>query len=83
VAGRGSGRAGAGARPGLFLGALVVALVALFLPGRYGVVLLAAIVIGLGWLMSRTWPVVPPATRTLRLLVLAVLAAFAIYKATR
>ncbi|HKD96825.1 MAG TPA: DUF6703 family protein [Micromonosporaceae bacterium] len=70
-----------GARPGLFLGALVVALVALFLPGWYGAVPLVAIVIGLAWLMSRTWPVVPPATRALRLLVLAVFAAFAVYKA--
>jgi hypothetical protein len=67
----------------LFLGALVVALVALFVPGWYGALALAAIVVGLAWVMSRTWPVVPPATRALRVLILAVFAAFAVYKATR
>ncbi len=79
----GRNRTRVGTSPGLFLGALVVALVALFLPGWYGAIALGLIVIGLAWLMNRTWPVVPPQTRALRLLVLAVFAAFAVYKAMR
>lgn len=81
VAGGGRRTRIGGARPGLFLGALVVALVALFLPGWYGATALGLIVIGLAWVMNRTWPVVPPATRALRLLVLALFTAFAVYKA--
>lgn len=82
VAGGGR-RTRAGVRPGVFLGALVVALVALFLPGWYGATALGLIVIALAWVMNRTWPVVPPRTRALRLLVLAVFTAFAVYKAMR
>ena len=69
-----------GGRTGVFIGAIVVLLVALFLPAGYGAILLLAIVAGLTWLMTKTWPVAPPQTRALRLIVLAVLLAFAVAK---
>ncbi len=70
------------ARTGLFLGALVVTLVALFTPGLLGAFLVAVIVVALAYLMSRTWAVAAPRTRVVRVVVLAVFIAFAIYKAT-
>jgi hypothetical protein len=76
-------RLSAGGRTGVFLGAIVVLLVALFLPGWYGAILLVAMVSGLGWLMTKTWRVAAPQTRTLRLLVLVLLFAIAVFKVTR
>ena len=68
---------------GVFLGALVITLVALLLPGWWGTVPLALIVIGMAWLMTKTWPVTPPQTRALRILVLLILLGIAMYKVTR
>ena len=69
-------------RPGLFLGALVVALIALFTPGLIGAVLVGLIVLALGWLMILTWAVTAPRTRALRVAILLIFVAFAWYKAT-
>jgi membrane protein DedA with SNARE-associated domain len=69
-----------GGRTGVFLGALVVVLAGFFLPGWLGAILLVSIVAGFGWLMSQTWRVAAPQTRTIRVLVLLVLVAVAVYK---
>ncbi|MEU4694954.1 DUF6703 family protein [Actinoplanes sp. NPDC023714] len=58
-----------------FLVALVVLLAGLFLPGIVGALLLAVIAIGLGALTFTTWPVQSPITRTVRLVLLALLVA--------
>ena len=50
----------------LFLGVLL-------LPDTIGAALILAMVAGLGWLLSRTWPVLAPPARTMRLLVIALL----------
>jgi hypothetical protein len=76
----GMGRRSGGARPGAFLGALALVLVALFVPGALGAVLLLAVVAALASLMTRTWPVAPPQTRALRLLVLLILLGVALFK---
>jgi hypothetical protein len=73
-------RLSGGARTGVFLGAIVAVLVALFLPGWAGAVVLTVMVAALGWLMAKTWPVTAPRTRTIRILILLVLAAVAIAK---
>jgi hypothetical protein len=68
------------ARPGIFIGALVVVLLALFLPGAIGVALLALIIVALLALMGRTWMVTPSRMRALRVLILATVVAIAAYK---
>ncbi|HKE64869.1 MAG TPA: DUF6703 family protein [Micromonosporaceae bacterium] len=73
-------RLAGGGRTGVFLGALAVILVALFLPGWTGAILLFAIVSALGWLLTHTWPVIPPQTRAMRVIVLLGLLAIAAYK---
>ena len=73
-------RLAGGGRTGVFLGAIVAVLIALFLPGWAGAILLTVIVAGLGWLMAKTWAVTPARRRTLRFLILAVLAMVAIAK---
>ena len=62
------------------LRALLLALLALFLPGWYGALLLLAVVVALGGLLGRTWPVTPPAARVLRILILALLVIIATAK---
>jgi hypothetical protein len=57
----------------LFLGVLL-------LPDAIGAVLILVIVAVLGWLLSRTWPVLAPPARVLRLLVIALLLAVAALK---
>lgn len=57
----------------LFLGVLL-------LPDALGAVLILLMVAGLGWLLSRTWPVLPRQARVLRLLVIALLVAVAAVK---
>ena len=64
----------------MFLGALAVALLGMFLPGWYGALLLLAVVVGLGGLLGRTWPLTPPAVRVLRVLILALLVIIATAK---
>jgi len=64
----------------VFLGALAVALLALFLPGWYGALLLLAVVVALGGLLGRTAPVTPPAARVLRVLILAIIVIIATAK---
>jgi hypothetical protein len=59
----------------LFLGVLL-------LPDTLGAVLILVMVAGLGWLLSRTWPVLAPPARVLRLLVIALLIAVAAVKLT-
>ena len=67
-------------RTRVFLGALVIALIGLFVPGVWGGMVLLAVVAGLGALLSQTWSITPPALRGFRLLVLAGLAVVAIIK---
>lgn len=57
----------------LFLGVLL-------LPDPVGAVLILVIVGGLGWLLGRTWPVLAPPARVLRMLVIALLVAVALVK---
>jgi len=66
----------------LFLGALVIILLALFLPGTIGAILVGLIVLAMAWLASLTWSVTTPRTRVVRILILLALAALAWYKAT-
>jgi hypothetical protein len=67
-------------RTTVFLGTLAVALLGLFLPGALGALVLGAIVVALGALLSATWPVTPPAMRLVRLAILAGLAVIATLK---
>ncbi len=67
-------------RTKVFLVTLVVGLIALFLPGLLGGLILVAVVIGLAVLMRRTWSVTDPRALVLRLVILAVLAGFALAK---
>ncbi|MBE1492813.1 hypothetical protein H4W31_008451 [Plantactinospora soyae] len=64
----------------VFLGVLVLVLVALFAPGIIGGALLLALAVGLAALLMTTWPVQTPATRTIRLVVLALLSIAALTK---
>jgi hypothetical protein len=63
-----------------FLGAFVLVLAGLFLPGALGGTLLLLLAAGLATLLVRTWPVIPTSMRALRLLVLALLATGALLK---
>jgi hypothetical protein len=67
-------------RTKVFLGALLVALVGLFLPGVVGALVLLATVVVLGTLLGATWPITPPGVRVFRMVVLAGLALIAITK---
>ncbi|MFJ8582456.1 DUF6703 family protein [Micromonospora sp. NPDC093277] len=64
----------------VFLATLALVLVALFAPGPAGGMLLLLLAVLLVWLMAVTWPVQKPATRLLRLLMLALLIAVALAK---
>jgi hypothetical protein len=63
-----------------FLVTLVFVLVALFAPGIIGGGLLLLLAAGLAALTASTWPVQPPRTRALRLLMLTVLVVIALAK---
>jgi len=63
----------------VFLGALVLVLLGLFLPGTLGGLVLLVLVLALGALAVATWEL-RPATRPLRLAVLALLLIVAISK---
>lgn len=63
-------------------GALTLFLAVLVLPNAVGAVLVLAIVAGLGWLLTKTWRVLLPAARGMRLLVIGLLLLIAVYKLT-
>jgi hypothetical protein len=67
-------------RTKVFLVALVVALVAVFLPGIVGGLILLAIVGLMASLLRRTWPIASPGARILRVVILGVLAGIALFK---
>lgn len=64
------------------LGTLAVFLGVLLLPDLVGAGLVLVIAAGLSWLLSRTWPVLAPSARVLRLVVIGLLVAVAISKLT-
>jgi hypothetical protein len=63
-----------------FLVALVVILAGLFLPGTIGALVLLVLAAGLATLLARTWPVQSPPTRAIRLVMLSLLVAVALFK---
>lgn len=63
-----------------FLMVLVLMLIGLFVPGVVGGVVLLLLAAGLGALLMTTWPVQPPRTRVLRLLILGLLTLVAVAK---
>jgi hypothetical protein len=63
-----------------FVATLVLVLVALFAPGIIGGGLLLLLAAALAAVTATTWPVQPPQTRALRLLLLTVLVAIALAK---
>ncbi len=67
-------------RTGVFLGALVIGLAGLFLPGIWGALVLFAVVAGLGYLLRRTWAITPPPLRLVRIIILAGLVLIALSK---
>jgi hypothetical protein len=67
-------------RTKVFLGVLAVAVLGFFLPGAIGALVLLAVAVALGFLLSATWPVTPPGLRVFRLAVLAAVALIAITK---
>ncbi|MEE6258695.1 hypothetical protein [Plantactinospora sonchi] len=64
----------------VFLVALTLVLVAFFAPGIVGGLLLLALAGLLGVLLVTSWPVQTPGTRTIRLVLLTLLIAFALMK---
>lgn len=60
------------------LGTVLLLLVAVLLPNPYSGVLLLALAAALAALLVVTWPVQPPATRALRVIVLTLLTAAAL-----
>ncbi|MFC7278794.1 DUF6703 family protein [Paractinoplanes rhizophilus] len=64
-----------------FIVALVLMLAGLFLPGIVGAALLFVLAAGLAALTFTTWPVQPPPTRVLRIVMLALLIAAVVAKA--
>jgi hypothetical protein len=64
----------------VFLATVAVVLVGLFAPGIVGGAVLLALAAGLLALLRLTWPVQPPATRIIRLLMLTLLVAVALVK---
>jgi hypothetical protein len=63
-----------------FLTALALVLLGLFAPGLVGGAVLLALAAGLTALLVATWPVQPPHTRVLRLVILTALTAVALAK---
>jgi hypothetical protein len=63
-----------------FVLVLAVLLAGLFLPGIVGAALLSLLGLALIGLTATTWPVQPPATRALRVIILALLFAGAVAK---
>jgi hypothetical protein len=69
-------------RTSVFLVALAITLAGFFLPGAGGGLLLLAVVLGLGWLLTRTWAVTPPPMRVVRAVILTALLIVAATKIT-
>lgn len=67
-------------RTAVFLGALIIALIALFLPGLLGGVVLLIVVALMLALLRLTWSVTAAGPRVLRLLILGILAGIALAK---
>jgi hypothetical protein len=67
-------------RTGAFLAVAALVFFGLFLPGVIGGVVLLALAAGLVWLLLRTWPLTAPNMRTVRVLILALLIAVAMFK---
>jgi hypothetical protein len=67
-------------RTKVFLVALVVGLVALFLPGLLGALMLLAVVVLLVSLLRLTWPVTAPGSQMLRVLIIGILIGIAFAK---
>jgi hypothetical protein len=65
---------------GVFLATIAFMLVALFAPGIVGGALLLALAAALAALAAKTWPVQPPRARALRLTMLTLLVALALFK---
>ena len=63
-----------------FVATLVIVLAGMFLPGIVGGALLLALAGALAALTMTTWPVQPPATRVIRLLMLTLLVVAALAK---
>jgi hypothetical protein len=63
-----------------FLGALVIMLAGLFLPGIVGAAVLFLLGAILVALTVTTWPIQPPPTRIIRIMLLVVLFAVVIFK---
>jgi uncharacterized membrane protein len=66
----------------VFLLAAAVVFLGLFLPGIVGSAVLLVLAAALIWLLTKTWPVTPPATRVPRVLILLLLVVVAAYKAS-
>lgn len=62
------------------LGTLALFLGVLLLPDPVGAALVLVIAAGLGWLLTRTWPVLAPSARTMRLVVIGLLVGIAALK---
>ncbi|HET6214963.1 MAG TPA: DUF6703 family protein [Micromonosporaceae bacterium] len=69
-------------RTTVFLVTIGVVLLALFVPGVVGGILLLALAAALAAILAKTWPVQSPRTRVLRVLILALLVTAAINKLT-
>lgn len=67
-------------RTAVFAVTVLVVLLGLFLPGIVGGAILLALAAALILLTSRTWPVQPSATRSLRVVVLGLLVVVALSK---
>ncbi|MEV6923180.1 DUF6703 family protein [Dactylosporangium sp. NPDC051485] len=65
-----------------FLATAVVVFLGLLLPGIVGAAVLVVLAAGLAWVQYMTWRVTPAPVRVPRLLILALVVAAAIYKAS-
>nr|WP_307833860.1 DUF6703 family protein [Actinoplanes italicus] len=63
-----------------FVAALALLLAGLFLPGIVGALLLGLLAAGLGTLTFTTWPVQPPVTRVVRVVLITLLVVAAVSK---
>jgi hypothetical protein len=67
-------------RTGVFLGALVVVLAGLFLPGAVGAAILVLVGVAMVALLTLTWPRLAPPRRIMQVVVLVLLAGIVLYK---